>query len=91
MLIEAIASRKIGVGDEKIVPQMKKTFEYFQLLYPLKKTVTVASIISHLYGTRGRPKIPLFALLRNIANPNTVSTTISPEVLRVALLEYGLK
>lgn len=91
MLIEAMASFKMGIGDRNVVPCMRKIFGHFRLLYPLKKRITSESMIKHLYGADGRKKSPLFALLRNIGNPNTISTTIKLSLFREVLLKYGLK
>ena len=90
MIIEALCSYKMGIGDKEIIHRMKNIFEKFRLLYPLNKSVNAPAIIKHLYGTSRKQHSPLFALLKNIANPDTISTTIPSEIMEKSLLEYGL-
>jgi 3-dehydroquinate synthetase len=91
MIIEAIASKKLGIGNEQIITEMKKVFGRFQLLYPLKKNINSSSVIYGLYGNKNKQKNPIFALLKNLGVPKTVSTSINPDILKEALLEYGIK
>lgn len=90
MIIEAICAYKMGIGNKEIISLMRDVFEKFQLLYPLQKAVTPKNIIDLLYGRGPKKHFPIFALLREIANSQTVSITIPSEILESALFEYGL-
>lgn len=91
MIIEAMCAHKLGIGNRKVITKMKTLFEKFQLLYPIEKTITSTMIIDSLYGTSATLRSPLFALLREVGNPDTVSTSIPRDTLEKILLEYGFK
>lgn len=90
MIVEAICAYKMGVGSNQVISQMREVFGKFQLLYPFKRSVTTDKVIKHLYGEGAKEHSLLFALLKEVANPHTISTMIPREVLEESLVEYGL-
>lgn len=85
MIIEAIASNVLGHLSQEDVDYMRKTLEIMKLLTPLPDNYTVQSISDRLYDKKVNP---IFALLKELGNPETLSVTIPQNVLSSALQEH---
>jgi len=88
MVIEAYISFLLGLLDIKSVSCIKKTLEKLHLLYPLNQKYTIKKILNLLYFSDSDP--PIFALLRKLGNPNTISTTV-PKITMKKSLEWYFK
>jgi 3-dehydroquinate synthase len=73
MVIEAYISYLLGYLDLRSVERIYKVLSELELLYPLSNSYTCATVIAKLYGTTDQP---IFALLKSLGDPTTISTTV---------------
>jgi 3-dehydroquinate synthase len=85
MVIEAYASHKMGLLDVSEVDSIKSNLEKIQLLQPLSKKYSVEKVLSKLYVGKNEP---IFALLKKLGNPDTLSQTIPKQIMQEALQWY---
>lgn len=85
MVIEAYASHKMGLLDISEVDIIKSNLEEIQLLQPLSKKYSVEKILSKLYIGKNEP---IFALLKKLGDPDTLSQTIPKQIMQETLQWY---
>lgn len=83
MIIEAYASHFAGYLSSDEVEYMQSKLRQLELLYPLSKKYTRSAILSGLYPQQNLH--PIYALLRELGNPNTVSTTLPKATVAQAI------
>jgi 3-dehydroquinate synthetase len=82
MVIEAYVSYKIGYLDFASVEKIIEVFSKLELLYALSDKYTSEKIVAQLYLNDNEP---VFALLQELGNPKTISTTLPKEIVRKAV------
>ena len=85
MVIEAEVSNNLGYLSEDDVEYMRSTLQKIGLLYPLTKNYTASAVLSGLYSLGKRP---LFAVLKELGNPETLSLEVPQGVLAKAIEKY---
>lgn len=88
MIVEFYISSKMKYLDPQSVNYTKKVLRKLNLLFPLSKTYTTGSILKRLYPSDSSRDKPVFALLKELGNPNTVSTTIPKKIIAEAVDWY---
>jgi 3-dehydroquinate synthetase len=85
MVVEAMASNRLGYLRMEEVNYIRDTLKKIGLLMPLSERYSVESIIGKLYQGGAEP---LFALLKEVGNPETLSTTIPKDILEASVRQY---
>ncbi len=87
MVIESYMSYKLGYMDFESLKKIQSVLTTLRLLYPLSIKYTKESIILGLYASTDKP---IFALLKELGNPQTISTVV-PERLAQEAVEWYLE
>ena len=85
MVIEAYASHALGLLDLKSVKFIQTALHKRGLLFPLDDSYNTDVIVEKLYANNA---MSIFALLRELGNPITESTTIDKDIIRHSLQKY---
>ena len=87
MVIETYISYLLGYLKKDSANYVNSILKDLNLLYPLNDFYSSKEILNYLYPKNSREK-PVFALLKKLGNPETISTTISRAVIKKALTWY---
>lgn len=85
MIIEFYISSKMKHLDFKSVNYAREILGRLDLLFPLSKAYTTENILKCLYPADSSRDKPVFALLKELGNPDTVSTTIPKKIITEAI------
>lgn len=85
MVIEFYISSKKKHLDFKSVNYAKKILEELGLLFPLSEVYAAENILKCLYSSGSSRDQPVFALLKKLGNPDTVSTIIPKKIIAEAI------
>lgn len=88
MVIEARMSYRLGYLGQESVEKVHKILSGLGLLYPLGDKYIPESIIARLYNSADEP---IFALLKELGNPQTISTAVSKEIVQEVVNWYFKK
>ena len=86
MSIEAYASHFAGYLDQNSIKYMQEKLNKVGLFYPLNKHYSTEAIVKGLYPQTDSH--PIFALLKELGNPDTTSTTLSLSILEQAITAH---
>lgn len=88
MVIEFYISSQMGYLDPASVDYAERILSRLGLLFPLDESFTTERILSKLYASGFEEHQPLFALLKDLGNPNTISTVVPSELVSRAVGWY---
>jgi 3-dehydroquinate synthase len=85
MVIEAYVSNALGLLDDKSVDFMRAALYKRGLLFPLDESYSTDVIVEELYSNNA---VPIFALLKELGNPVTESTSVDRDIMERSLQTY---